>query len=201
MAKSIKRVSISSMDKIAKERFPDTITEQWYDVEVIITPHISFTSMLEFVDEVSGSCFQDDGRFVPEAMDFVFRSNILKRYANFNLPDKLEHRYELVYRTDAVDFVCEHIDKSQLQEIASAANRKIDYMCDTNTSAVQKRMDEIALSFEKLLKSFEEMFSGVSHDDVSALIGALAKNGGIDEDKLVAAYLSHRETDSAEGDT
>lgn len=93
MAKSEKRISISVMDKIIKEHFENTTTEQWYGIEVQIKKTLSFTEMMEFVNDVVLSCFQEDGGFVPEVMDFAIRSNILSKYANFSLPDKLEHRY------------------------------------------------------------------------------------------------------------
>ena len=128
MAKSEKRISISVMDKIIKEHFENTTTEQWYGIEVQIKKTLSFTEMMEFVNDVVLSCFQEDGGFVPEVMDFAIRSNILSKYANFSLPDKLEHRYEIIYMTDIIDLVCSRINGAQLNEIVAYINRKVEFL-------------------------------------------------------------------------
>lgn len=38
MAKSIKKISIAALDKVAKEHFPNVVTESWFDNEVVIKP-------------------------------------------------------------------------------------------------------------------------------------------------------------------
>ena len=132
MAKTEKRISINTMDKIMKERFDNTITEQWCDIDVRIKKTLSFTEMMEFVNDVVLSCFQEDGGFVPEVMDFAIKSNILSKYANFSLPDNLEHRYEIIYKTDAVEMVCGKINNTQLNEIVSSIKNKVKFLCDSN---------------------------------------------------------------------
>ena len=96
MAKSEKKISIASLDKVLKEQAVDIATEQWFGNEVKIKHTLSFSEMLAFVDDVVSSCFHTTGGYMPELQEFVVKSNILTRYANFNLPDNLEHRYALL---------------------------------------------------------------------------------------------------------
>ena len=181
MAKSEKRISISVMDKIIKEHFENTTTEQWYGIEVQIKKTLSFTEMMEFVNDVVLSCFQEDGGFVPEVMDFAIRSNILSKYANFSLPDKLEHRYEIIYKTDIIDLVCSRINGAQLNEIVASINRKVEFLCDSNALMIKRQVND-------LQARTEGMFNGISSDDIAKLANVLS-SGELDEGKIVEAYL------------
>lgn len=198
MAKNEKRVSIGKVDTIMKENFDNVSTEQWHDTEVKIKRSISFTEMMEFVNDVVMSCFQDEGGFVPEVLDFAIKSNILTRYANFSVPDNLEHRYEIIYQTDAVDFVCRNINMGQLNEIVASINRKIDYLCNSNMASINRKMTELVNAMENLQTQTMEVFGGVSADDISKIANAVA-SGELSGDKIVEAYLN--KTKLAEADT
>lgn len=197
MAKNEKRVSINTTDTIMKERFGNTATEQWYDAEVKIKRSISFTEMLTFVNDVVMSCFQQDGGFMPEVLDFAIKSNILTKYANFSMPDNLEHRYEIIYNTDAVDFVCRHINMGQLNEIVASVNRKLDYMCNSNVAAIQRQLNKVVESFEDVQQQTAKLFDGISSEDIAKITDAIS-NGELSGDKIVEAYL--KQTKPAEAD-
>lgn len=188
MAKNEKRVSINTTDTIMKERFGNTVTEQWYDAEVKIKRSISFTEMLTFVNDVVMSCFQKDGGFMPEVLDFAIKSNILTKYANFSMPDKLEHRYEIIYNTDAVDFVCKNINMGQLNEIVASINRKVDYMCNSNVKAIQRQLSQMVESFEDMQQQTSKLFDSISSEDIAKIAGAVS-SGELSGDKIVEAYL------------
>ena len=191
MANKEKKISIASFDKVLKEQtVPDT-TEHWFGNEVVIKHTISIAQMLAFVDNVVSSCFHDEG-YMPEVKDLLIKSNLLTRYANFTLPENLEHRYTLIYNTDAVAMVSKHISSAQFDEILRAIDEKIDYICNTNIMAIEKQMQQLAASFEDVSKKTSEMFAGVNGSDVAKLIGAIDK-GGVDEQKLVQAFLEQRE--------
>ena len=187
--KGEKKVSINALDNIINERFFNTVEEQWHDIEVKMRKSIPFTEMLTFVDDVTKSCFQKSGAYVPEVLDFAIKSNIISRYTNVSLPDNLEHRYEILYNTDLVDFVCEHINMPQVQEAISAVKRKLTYMCETNTVAVQNRLNDLVSAFEEMQKKTEDMFKGLTPDDLTRLIGAIG-DAGLSEEKVVEAYLT-----------
>lgn len=188
MAKTDKKVSIALFDKIAKERFQNEATIEWHDAQLRVKYALSLTDMLAFVDDVVNSCFHDKLGYMPEVKDFAIKSNILSRYANFTLPDNLEHRYQLVYATDAVDTVCAAIDETQLQEIVNAINDKIDFLCDSKATLIQERINDVLNTMEEMRDNTKSIFDGITQDDLKNLMGAIASSG-LDEQKLVQAYI------------
>lgn len=190
MAKKEKRISINALEKIAKEQFPESVTEQWFDIEVTIKRSLPLKEMLQFVQEVVDACFTTDGTFVPEIMDFATKSGILTHYANFTLPDNLEKQYWLIYSTGAVDMVCQHINMVQLQEMIGGINRKIDHMCDTDIVATKAKLNDLYEAFVKMGTEVSDLFSGVNAEELQKMVGAL---GGteLNEEKIVSAYIEH----------
>ena len=185
MAKSEKKISIASLDKVLKEQAVDIATEQWFGNEVKIKHTLSFSEMLAFVDDVVSSCFHTTGGYMPELQEFVVKSNILTRYANFNLPDNLEHRYN----TDAVDIVVRHVNKKQLDDILESISEKISYLCESNIAAIERQMNEVVSAFTELQKKTEAMFANITPDDISKLTSAMA-DGQFSEERLVEAYTN-----------
>ncbi len=188
MAKNEKKVSISSLDRVIKDNFTNKNILEWRGLELTLKHSLSFTEMLEFVNNVVMSCFQDNGGFMPEVMDFAIKNNILSKYANFSLPDKLDHRYEIIYNSDAVDFVCQNINMQQLHEITKSIDRKISYLCDTNVINIQKQMMELVSAFENVQRKTSDMFANFTPEDLTKIMGAL-DDGGLDGAKIVKSYL------------
>lgn len=190
MAKKEKRISINALEKVAQENFQNVVTEQWFDLDVTIKHNLSMTEMMQFVRDIVDMCFTTNGEYVPETMDFAIKSGVLIYYANFTLPDGLEKQYWLTYATDAVDMVCKHINMVQLQEIINAANRKLKYMCDTDIVAAKAKLTELSDSFAKMGEQFSDIFNGVNADDVQRVVSEIGEHG-IDESKIVSAYLDY----------
>ena len=82
-----------------------------------------------------------------------------------------------------------------MQEIIDAANRKIDQMCDTDIIATRAKLNELYSAFEKMGEEFSNMFSGVNPEELHNMIGALG-NSGVNEEKIVSAYLEHMKKSS-----
>lgn len=197
MAKSNNKISISSLDRVIKESFASTNIAEWHGLDISIKYNLSFTEMLEFVNDVVMSCFQSNGGFMPEVMNFAIRSNILSKYTNLSLPDRLEHRYEIVYNSDVVDFVSEYIDIDQLREITSSIDRKISYLCNANVMNIQKQMTKLLSAFEDVQQKTSDMFANFTPDDLTKIMGAL-DGGGLNEEKIVRAYLEQTTPAEAE---
>lgn len=198
MSKKDKKVSVRAMDEVVKSCYKGVHTDEWRGVEVVVKSVLSLTEMMAFVDQVVGSCFLDDGRFVPEVKDFAIKSNILSRYANISLPDNLEHRYQLIYCSDIVDFVKEYVNDEQLREITEAIESKIAHRCHTETIGVQRQLSKLADALGEVQKTATGLFDDISADDLKVLISAMT-GGVVDEEKLVEAYLKQKaEPDTAD---
>lgn len=189
MAKT-KKISINTLDKIMKENYIKLEPFEWYGNEVIVKRTLSFKEVLEFVDSVVKSCFSyEDGAYMPEVKDFAIKTCILEKYANFALPNNVEHKYELVYQTNAVEEVLQRVNARQYNEIITAIDLKVSHLASANIEAVNKQMNELYSAFNNLQEQLENMFSGVNPEDFTKMLGAFAENG-IDEAKLVDAFKS-----------
>lgn len=197
MAKSEKKISIASFDKVLKEQAVDIATEQWFGNEVKIKHTLPLAEMMAFVDDVVSSCFHETGGYMPELQEFVVKSNILTRYANFTLPDSLEHRYALLYNTDAVDVVVQHINRKQLDDILESISDKVNYLCDSNVAAIERQMNDVVSAFTELQKKTEAMFANITPDDISKLASAMADDQ-FSEERLVKAYTNQMKGESDE---
>lgn len=189
MAKT-KKISINAFDKIVKETYTPTTTVEWHGQEIVVKRTLSFKEMMEFVDSVTKTCFTiSTNTYMPEVKDFAVKSNILEKYANFTLPNNIEHRYELIYSSDAIETVLNYVSHQQFNEIMASIDAKINNLAQSNIEAMNKQMNELYTAFANLQSQMEGMFAGVNPDNFNALISAFG-NGGLDEEKLVDAYLA-----------
>lgn len=196
---TIKKVSIGDFEKVWKAT-QRTIPVHWLGVAMEITPTLSLTSMLEFVNSVVESCFTDGGDYVPEVKDFAIRRNTLERYGNFRMPVDVHKCYDLVYGTEAYDFVLEYANRAQLGAIEAAIDEKIQFKLDSMIDAMRSQLEEFVSGMNDLQEQTKHMFDGLTEEDMQKLSAAMA-DGGLDEQKLVAAYLAqtHEEQANTEG--
>lgn len=188
--KKINKVSVGDMEKALKggER---TIEADWCGVTVAVTPTLSLTEMLEFVHSVVESCFSDDGEYIPEVKDFAVYRNVLERYANFRLPVDVDKCYALIYGTDAVEFVLGHINEKQWHDMVEAIEEKIQFRLDSMADSMRAKMEEFLGAMNALQEQTKHVFDGLSEEDMKKLVGAI-EQGGMSEEKLVAAYLDQK---------
>lgn len=195
MAKT-KKISINAFDKIIKENYTPTTTVEWNGQEIVIKRTLSFKEMLEFVDSVTKTCFTaGTNTYMPEVRDFAVKSNILEKYSNFTLPNNLEHRYELIYCSDVIDVVLANISHQQFNEIMASVDAKIKNLAQSNIEAINKQMNELYTAFANVQSQIEGLFSGVNAENFNALVSAFGE-GGLDEEKLVEAYLAKTKSES-----
>lgn len=189
MAKTIKtkKISITAFDKIMKAVSEPVETVDWNGVEITIKKSLSFREVIEFVDSVTKSCFTDTGTYLPEVKVFAIKCCVLEMYANFALPSNVEHKYDLVYNTDAFDVVIQHINMKQLNEIVDAISDKVDTIAQANIESINAQMNEIYLAFDNLHKQINDIFADINAEDVSKFIGAIS-DSKLDEAKLIQAY-------------
>lgn len=191
MAKKIsKDISVSKIDSIYKEGFCNTVTAEWHGVEVSITKTISLSDMLSFVSDVVAKCFDENGDYFPELMDFAIKENILTRFANFRMPSNVDHQYNILYQTDAVDFVCMHINENQLNDIIDSIEAKLDYIKDSNIMFIRAKINKLIEAMESLQENALGLFSGITKEDINAVVGSFAEGGKFNEEKLVKAYAN-----------
>ena len=190
MAKKIKKVSVNALERVVNEQCTQDTVVNWFDIEVNIVNTLSLKDMLSFVNDIVNACFLDDGTYIPEIMDFAIKSGILTRYANFTLPNNTEKQYWLIYNSNVVDMVKEHINLDQLQEIIDSATLKIEHMCDMDFVATKAKLEELYNAFANIGTQFGDIFDNISADDIQKVVEAIGTNG-VDEEKIVSAYIEN----------
>ena len=196
MANEKNVISVGKIESIVKNE-EENVVLQWHDLELTVKKKLSLGEMLVFVSSIVDNCFGDDAVYIPEVADYIRRCAILELYANVRLPQNTEKRYAFVYSDaldEAIEMILSVIDAKQYTEMLSAAQEKIDYRINTETESVRHRVDEAAKTLDNLADQLKGLFSGMTVDDVKGLIGALTN--GIDEEKIVNAYIDRKERDA-----
>ena len=165
----------------------------WNDQEITLNVTIGFGDMIKLVNEVVNSCFGEDGTYNPEAKDFAFRLNLIELYTNILLPEDIEAQYAAVYGTDLIPFVLRYVNHNQIDAIREAIDRKIQNRAQANIEAIMKYVIETSSALDnvrsQMADQFSSLFGDVSAEDLAQMIKNMAE-GGIDEKKIVEAYLA-----------
>lgn len=197
MAKA-KRISVNALEKVVKDTYAPTVTFNWNDIEVTVKKNLSLREMLEFVNDVTKSCFTaDTSSYMPEIKDFAIKACVLEMYANFTMPRNVEAKYDLIYHTDAFESVLNHINMRQFGEICHSIDKKIENLAQANIEAVNKQMNELYNAFNNLQSHLSNLFTDIQSEDIQKIAGAMAE-GGLSEEALVKAYMSQKNIEAGD---
>lgn len=175
--------------------YQPTQTVTWNGLEIIIKNTLSLTEVFTFVNNVIQMCFEDEtGEYLPEVKDFAIKSCILDMYTNIELEQNVQKRYELIYCSDIIQFIVEHLPNPQLSEITHAIDVKLAHLAQANIESINKQMNDLYNAFDSFEKQIGTAFSAISEEDMNTLLSALTDKG-LDEEKLVQAYLSQGKKD------
>ena len=199
MPKEIKKISVNAFERIVNEsNEPQTIKLDWHGEELFVTHRLSLENMMVFVNGVVNTCFTEDGSYVPEVREFTTRCAVLELYGNFRLPQNVSKRYELVLSSagyEAFEMIVNNIDFGQFEMITDAISDGIDYRINTDIEKANRRVNELAASLEQIGEQLNGLFGDMSADEAKALIASLVN--GVDEEKLMNAYLDKNEHENA----
>lgn len=195
--KKQKNISINTFDKIMKATYEPTATVSWNDIDITVKKTLSLQEMMEFVEAVVQLCFDEEsGNYLPEVRDFAIKLNTLTNYANFKMPQNLNHQYELIYCTNAFETVLTKVNVAQFNEMCMSIDKKIQHRVDANVEALNKQVGQLLDSFENLEQKMAALYEGVDNESMSKMISAI-ENGVFSEQKLVQSYFD--EKDKREG--
>lgn len=195
MANKTKKISINALEKATKENYSPTATVEWCGLGVVIKRNLTLSEMRIFVDSVVKACFSEPvGVYMPELKDYAIRAMAIELYTNLSTPSDLHKKYDLLYSSDIWHIVLSNIDQDQFNEMLAAIDEKIRNIASANVSLINKQVSDLYSSIENIQTQLSSLFDGIGADDVRNLVGAIA-NGGIDEEKLIKAYMANREDD------
>lgn len=190
MAKKGSRISINKLEDVMMENVTVIPMNENKDVNITIRRTLPLRDMMQFVENVVSSCVDmDNASYTPEIKDFAIRSEILSTYANFNLPSNVEKQYELVYRTNVLDQVMEHIDKRQLDEIKTAINERITHEVNMIETALSAKTNDMMAHIETMIDQFETVFDGINNNDFNGIMKKISEMSSITEESIAKAVL------------
>lgn len=160
------------------------------DVNITIRRTLPLKDMMQFIKNVVSSCVNaKTASYTPEIKEFAIRSEILTTYANFNLPSNVEKQYELLYRTDVLCQVMEHINNKQLHEIEVAIDARIDHEVKMIETVLAAKINEMMLRIEAMVEQFEAAFGGINSDDFNGVVKKLSEMDAMTEESIAKAVL------------
>jgi len=183
-------ITAKEIQEAAAKTYKPYTDAEWRGLTLRVKQHLSLAETVQFADSVVHSCFiTDSGEYIPEVKDFSMRCAILGYYADITLPEELEAKHDLVYNSDIVSFVIQHVDMEQFNYLREAIDKKIDHITQSNSEAIEMLKKQIVAGFDALGEKFSEIFNGVDSDMISKLASAVV-DGSFDEKKLVQAFKS-----------
>lgn len=168
----------------------------WEGLEILVKPVIGLADMQKFVQESINSCFSKGGEFMPGAEDFAIRVNLIEKYTSAVLPSDIKVQYSLLYGTNLFEMVLEAIDSDQFSIIRKAIEKGIHFRASANIEAMAQKLNEIYAMVISIAEDFEskfgEIFGSVSAEDMKLIMKGISDRGGLDERKIVDAYLASK---------
>lgn len=181
------------MERISYEMLKKTVNADavvssfsWNEMDVTVKRFLNMGEMLDFTNSVVNSCFNSKtGEYRPEIKDFAVRSCILEIYANFDLPEDLVERYDLIYQSNVIMDVMKYIDQAQFNVIMMAIDNKIDAKISTNIAKFEQEMREMRSELDSEYAYIKSIFEGIDNETVNQIASAIS-NTEIDFEKLAA---------------
>lgn len=188
------------MDKeISYEQLIDTtdadaeFEECIYDgVTVKIKSRLSLADILQIADDVAEGCFLDDGSYYPELVYFLERRSVIRNMTNVELPEDLSKCYDFVMYSDFSNCVYDAVmvqNEFMIYDLEDAIQRKLNYMADSGIAALHNKMNELFMALDNFAEQSAELFGGITVEDRDRLISAVDSIGGLDEERLVKAFV------------
>ena len=190
MAKKESRISINKLESVMKENVILVPMKGSEDIDITIRHTLPLKDMMQFVENVVSSCVNaETATYTPEIKEFAIRSEILTTYANFNLPSNVEKQYELLYCTDVLCQVMDHINNKQLHEIEVAIDERISHEVKMIETVLAAKTNEMMLRIENMVEQFETVFGGINNEDFNGVMKKLSEMGSMTEESIAKAVL------------
>ena len=108
---------INHVTKMTRQKYKKI---NWHNAELYLKPLLEFDEFIQAVRDIVGRCLDDDGRLLPELLDFSTRIGIITYYGCVETPESLERMYEIAYTTDLYDAICKSVNEAQLNALRRA---------------------------------------------------------------------------------
>lgn len=181
-------ITAEEMAELTLERFPNFLTVDFYGYELHIMYLVPYRVLVTLTQKIADNCFDEDGNYLPETLDYSVRATVVATYTNVQLPDDIEEQYYMLYATDLWQTVIDSISAEQFSIIQNCVIERIRTRNETNRAMFEKELRSAMDLLSGMSLQVADLFSGISKEDLAALTKAIG-NSRIDEEKLVNAVV------------
>lgn len=112
----IKKITADQL--LAHSKHQNTRVIMWNGIAITIRYLIELKEIPDVIDSIMNACYdKTHDTFMPEMIDFIFKVNIITRYAYIELPIDIEKRYEVIYNTDIYNTIVSYVNAEQVQSL------------------------------------------------------------------------------------
>ena len=163
----------------------------WNGITIHVKSRLTINEIVSFAHRAVELCFTDTHDYLPEVLRFAVGLETINFYTDLELPESIDDKYTLITQTDLIECIIDCVDKEQYEEIVTATDEKLNYRADSAIAESRKEVEEIYSAAKTLFDKISEAFSGLDPDDFKNMVTAISANG-IDESKIMEAYLTHK---------
>lgn len=93
-------------------------TMMWHGRAVKVKKTLTLSEYIDFIYSALDACLnKETNTYRLEILDFVFRVNVVTRYAKAELPEDLEDQYRVLYETDLYNVIMTYINADQVDSL------------------------------------------------------------------------------------
>jgi len=193
MAKKNNAVTLAALKKAIKENSPEsTHTVNWNGLEITVKNMLTVNELIELVNDVVGSCFLEDGTYVPELVKFLVREGVISHYTNLTMPKDIAESYEICMNNSLYECITKDIIKD-VWDIEYAVEERIAFEKDTMANSIKASMQKFVDAQDKLTDALD----GFNAEDLNKMLGMVI-SGGFSEEKIVQAYMDQTKSERKE---
>lgn len=184
------KVSVTKVEDMMKNKSVTEVGVEVNGLAINIKTSLSLDNMKDVVSYLYNSSFSEEGDYLPEAFDFAKRCIAIDVYTNVTMPRNIERKYALAYNSGIFEAICQVVNMDQFNSVCESAYRKIENRLRTNGDAIRNELVKVVDAFKEVAEKLS-LFSEITPDDISAAVSSISEHG-IDEAKLIEAYMKHK---------
>lgn len=192
----MENIKAEAFKEYMNDHFPMTKMVTVGDIDIEVKYHLTFDEMVDFVDNVVDSCFQDNGEtYIPEFKDYMIREQIIFWYTNIELPENIRDRYNFLYGSDLISrIIDEAINRNEFNNILQAIDLQIDHMRDVYHMQYKQKIDEIYSSITGITDQVAKLYEDMSDEQLVDLVKAVAgmTDGSVDDEAIARAMINFK---------
>jgi len=112
---------------------------------------LGFKEAMDFVRAASEECFDKNGNYMPEVVEFIIRMNTLIYYAGLPAPTNYEKAYRAVMLWDGYEELMDYINSEQYDGLTAAIYARIAYIRNTVIQTKTSQVNEIIMRLNDAL--------------------------------------------------